>query len=246
MNDVLDDMLRERAQRAFDAEDDSDWHEVLSRAGVQRQRPGRSVVAVAFASLTAIAFLIAPGPGLGYLRGLFGGEPAPPDVKERVASADDGAPANLAPGIDADQTRRLIEIQMSDGRRATLWVAPAKSGDICSYVQRGPHVSGGPGCRAATLPDTAPIDWLLQGATASDQVVLLSGSVSDRINRLSIHYEDGLTSDIELTQQFFLIEISRLYLRAGHHPTSLVGYGLEGAEVGRVTLTGVGIYPPSG
>lgn len=247
MDDVVDDLLRERVQRAFDADDDSDWHDVVRRA--RRRRPSpvrRPVFAVALMGLIAITFLIVPGPGLGYLRGLFGGEPAPPSIEEVMAGADQGAPENLAPGVEAEQTHKLIQIRTSDGRPTILWVAPSQSGGICTYVQRGRRLAGGPGCREQTLPETAPINWLLQGSTPSDRVVLLSGSVSDRIRQLVVSYDDGTTDSIELTQGFFLYEILPERLRTGHQPISLIGYDSSGAEVGRIALAGVGIYPSNG
>jgi len=246
MDEVVDDLLRERMQRAFDVEDDSDWRDVVRRARRRRRHAVRPVFAVALASLTAIAVLIVPGPGLGYLRGLFEGEPAPPGVEEVIAGADKGAPANLAPGIKADETHKLIQIRTSDGRTATLWVAPSISGGICMYVQRGARLSGGPGCRDQSLPTAAPIDWLLQGGTPSSRVILLSGSVSDSIHQLLVSYDDGNIDTIELTQEFFLYEIPPQHLEPGHQATSLVGYDSNGAEVGRVALAGTGIYPSSG
>jgi hypothetical protein len=245
MDSAADRLLRERVQRAFDLGDDADWQDVVRRARTQKRRRSRPLVAVAFAATAAVAALVVPGPGLGYLRGLFAGDPAPPGVKDVIAGANRGAPANLAPQIEADKTHKLIQIQMSDGRTATLWVAPSKSGGVCSYVQRGHRLSGGAGCRGETLPASAPIDWLLQGGTQDDRVVLVSGSVSDRVRDLRVAYDDGTAETLELNQGFFLFEIPSQRLQPGRQPTSLVGYDGNGAEVGRVALGGVGIYPSS-
>jgi hypothetical protein len=243
MDDQFDSMLYRRVTVFADRVDDSDWLEVRRRAGEpSRSRLLSRGALLAAAALVVVGVLAAPGWGLGSrLVDLFSGEPAPPNVKQAVHESDVGAPPGMAPGIEAGETRRLLTVQLADGRHETLWVAPSRSGGVCEYLQRGPVASPGAGCGPTEIP-AGKIYWGLQGHAEHDTTVVLHGRVGGDVASLDLNYADRTTAHLPLTQGFFLYEIPASHFAQGKRPSFLVGNDAGGHEVARALLHPDSLY----
>lgn len=247
MNDRFDSMLSRRLAVFADQVDDSDWLEIRRRAGESRRRRlfsrGAQLTA---AVLVVVGVLAAPGWGLGSrVVDLFSGEPAPPDVQQAVHASDLGAPPGMAPGIEAGTTRKLLTIQLADGRQETLWVAASRSGGVCEYLQRGRVASPGAGCGPAEIP-AGKIDWGLQGGAQNDTTVVLHGRVPGDVASLELSYADGTTARLPLTKGLFLYEIPATHFAQGKRPSLLLGTDASGREVARASLEAepnYGVFP---
>jgi hypothetical protein len=206
------------------------------RAGrVSSARQRRNFALVTAALLAALAFIAAPGWGLGFsVADLFSGEPAPPDVQQTVHGADVGAPPGMAPGIEASETSKVTAITLADGRTETLWVAPTTSGGLCVYAQRG-SLSGGPGC-GPSKPPTDAVDWSIQGRAEYDNTFVIYGRVPDRATRVDLSFADGKSVPLTLTKGFFLYEIPPAHIELEARPFALTAYDDDRNEVANTTL----------
>lgn len=228
-------LIRQRFAALADRTDDSDWSEVQRRAGRGNRRSRLLALAVLAAVGAAIA---APALGLsGKVVHLFGSsEPAPARVEESFATLDVGAPAGMATGVIAEQTRQVLEQPVGEGRRAVLWVAPTKAGGFCMTLGLGkldsaPHELGG-GCdRDRVLPfapglsapgPMSPAGKILRGP------VLYSGSVLiDEARTVRFDFEDGAQATVPLVwvsepidAGFFVYALPEEHWADGHHPTT--------------------------
>ena len=140
----------------------------------------------------------------------------------------------MAPGIKANETRKLITISLGDGRQETMWVAPTKSGGLCVYVQRA-SLSGGPGCGPAEAP-VGKIEWGLQGRAEHDNAFVIYGRVPDAAVDLDLRYADGATARLPLTKGFFLWEIPEARVARGARPASLTAHDSQGDVVGHTVI----------
>lgn len=156
-----------------------DWEDVVSRGGRSARKVARvrgRIVAVAFA--TAVLVLAVPTAlAIAFGRIDFGSsDPAPEAVVAEFATLDTAAPPDMAPQVDARQTRSVRTVT-AGGVRYPLYVAPTRTGGFC-YQWSG---SFG-GCdRLGTTP--LSVSWgqrLVGGHVAaayvdSVEVVLASG-----------------------------------------------------------------------
>lgn len=232
MGDAFDSLISQRVGAYASTVDDSDWLDVERRAAERAPSARRRfrVVAIAAALVAGLGVLAAPGWGVGYdVVDLFTGDPAPAEVQQAVHGADVGAPEGMAPGIDASKTRKLLAIPLADGRQATLWVAPTRSGDLCVYVQRG-SLAGGPGC-GPSAPPVDQVKWGFQGRGEYDDTFLLHGRVPNGTSSLALRFEDGATADISLVKGFFLYQIPSNHLARGARPSAFTAYDSSGNEI---------------
>jgi hypothetical protein len=178
--------------------------------------------------------------------GLFTGEPAPPAVKEAVARVDRDAPPGMSPNVAAGQTRELMQLNLSNGETAVLWVAPTRSGGLCVYVQRSNEpVKDGPGCEPARTSEP-PISWTLQGpAEGAAPIVLLFGRVSlSDAAQVELVFEDGRSMPAAIDRGFFLVEIPSSQHSVGHRVALLRARDAAGRVVATSrVVAGFGIYP---
>lgn len=248
-NDQDDAIARRFAAIAYTTHDDSDWLDVRRRARGVRPRRRRLWIAAGAAATAALFAASASALVFGNrVLGIIVGDPAPPEVRDVVSRVDQGAPPGMAPGVEAEETRQLMGIALSNGDRAVLWIAPTRSGELCTYVQRmSSEPSGGPGCGSAPVSD-APIMWTLQGPGENeDPVVLLYGRTRvEGLSRLRLTFEDGSKRDLLTNQGFFLTEIPRGHQMPGRRPSGLVAYTASGeiAATARI-VAGFGVYPGS-
>jgi hypothetical protein len=241
-------LIRERFSVLVNRNDDADWNAVRRRArrGLRRSR------LLALAVLAAVAVAIAaPALGLsGKIVHLFGSsEPAPARVEESFASLDVGAPAGMAPGVIAEQTRKVLDQPIGDEWRAVLWIAPTKAGGFCmtlglGRVDSAPHELGG-GCdRDRALPfslglgSPGPISRtgkILRGP------VLFSGSVlSDEGSAVAFDFEDGRQATVPVVwvsepidAGFFVYAVPEEHWGEGHRPTTAMLEDEEGTVLAR-------------
>ena len=78
-------------------------------------------------------------------RGLFfsGGEPAPAPVTKDFSQIDVAAPPGMATGVIVGEARDVLEVPLSTGKTAVVWVAPTRSGGFCRFVSENRHTMGG-------------------------------------------------------------------------------------------------------
>jgi hypothetical protein len=208
--------------------------EALAAAiGGRRRRRSRLLLAVAAALL-----LLGGGTAYALAREFLVGEPAPNDVRERVALLN-AVKGELIPRtrrgvrIRADETRLAATIRASTGR-VYLWVAPAAAGDYCflqivgtELPDGGPNLGGG-GCGAAS----GPVAGTRSGSRVRGRwLTLVHGQVRPTVERLVAVYK-GRRLPIRLTGRFFLAELPGI--RDSEAPQlTLVAYDAAGREVGR-------------
>jgi hypothetical protein len=127
--------LEHRFLALVSSHDDSDWLDVRLRARRARAPRTRRTLGVALVGVTILlgALLATPALGLGdRLVELFEDEePAPPRIEKDFADFDVGAPAGMAPGVNAREARHVETFTLGDGRRMALWVAPREAGGFC-------------------------------------------------------------------------------------------------------------------
>lgn len=94
-----------------------------------RRRWFRPVLAVAVLTAAFVGVASAVGLQLPVLD--FGSaEKAPPRVVKDFAGFDVGAPSGMAPGVVAEETRRIMTARFT-GAKHELWVAPTREGGFC-------------------------------------------------------------------------------------------------------------------
>jgi hypothetical protein len=233
MDETFDILLARRLDGHASAVDDSDWRDVRHRAGRQAptwRRPRTFVLAAAI--LLAIGLLAAPGWGLrSSMVDLFTGEQAPPEIQEVARGTGVfGAPRDVV----AEETRRVLAIELSDGRRATLWVAPSASGGTCVLVTRG-KPSGRAECTTGPAP-TDTVEWDVGARGEFDEMVLLRGRAPDGTQRVELEFGDGATAVLAVTKGFFMHEVPLPHHRVGARPSALTAYGVDGDELARTDI----------
>ena len=151
----------------------------------------RLVVAVA----AGVAVLVAAGAALALRADWIDfsqAEHAPPDIVKRFSDLDVQAPPGMAPGVIADQTRR-IPVPDNTGRVWTFWVAPTRSGGWCMEI-----ADVGGGCdRLGAFPVSAAWGaWDSTGKRPDDPRVMteIDGFVRARfVDSLRVRFADGAT-----------------------------------------------------
>lgn len=213
-------------------------HERLERliAGRRDWRSPRLLVLLA-----GIALLIAlGGTAYGLAREYLLGDPAPDPVKQQAAMLNEVKGelipiARRGPGMRVDETKLAAFLDASTGR-VYLWVAPSERSGLCLFTQivgteqpdGSPSMGGGCGSGGRT------IDWGISATRVRDGrlLVLLSGSVSDKVARLELTSE-GETVRVPLQGRFFLAELSG----GGERPSpeipeiELIAYDSVGREL---------------
>jgi hypothetical protein len=222
----------------------SETRSVRSATLTWRRRLHRPRLALAGLVVVLLAVLAAT-PALG-LRGrvvhLFAaGTPAPAPVVRSFAEMERTAPAGMAPGVIADQTREVTRFPLANGQTVVLSVAPTHAGGFCFD-----YSGAGGGCDRdrqlqfanglsipgrVTLEDGAiPGEFLLNG-----QTLIHKGTVA------IVQFEDGDSARVPLVwvsppidAGFFLYEVPQQHRRIGHWPSRLILTDDQGHQLARV------------
>jgi hypothetical protein len=214
-----------------------DWADVRRRARkLSRHRRARSLAAGLACAVVAVA---AATPALG-LRGqivqLFGGgEPAPAPVVEDFSQIDVAAPEGMATGVIAGEARDVLEVPLSTGKNAVVWVAPTKSGGFCRFTStEGRGSMGGGGCdRDRSLPFapgmSIPGPVSPQGEIEAPPVIFHGDTLIHGATTLEIRFEDGESATAPITwvsspidAGFFVYEVPQAHWAQGHRASLLI------------------------
>jgi hypothetical protein len=198
-------------------------------------------------AIVAIAVVLAtPAFGVqGRLANLFGnGGPAPAHVVKEFAGMDVGAPAGMAPGVIAGETREVMAVPLSTGNSAVLWVAPTQSGGFCELVSAsGRRAGGGGGCDRDRLGRFAPGEMIpgpisADGTILKAPVLIYGHALDPRASEVEIHSEDGTVATTKvvwvsapINAGFFIYEVPKENWQAGHRPSKLVLTDASGHQI---------------
>jgi hypothetical protein len=214
----------------------ADWDDVMHRAAARTepvrkrltfrrtvQRRPRLVLA-ACAVLGVLLAAPAFGVGPSFLP-FVGSDRAPSAVVQNFASLDVGAPAGMAPGVIADETRAIR--LSAGGREYTMWVAPTQSGGFCRLLE-----GGGGGCDSDRQ---LPLSVGIGKATPSAPILMAGSVLSHEVATLEIRYQDGTASPITMTwvsepidAALFVAEIAAVHQVNGSRPVEVVARGSSG------------------
>jgi hypothetical protein len=250
MTDRLETVLASRLGELETAAGVPDWTDVRRRA---RRRRVRTRALRGFpAAAVGLAAILAATPAFG-LRGqiaeLFGsGEPAPPPVVESFGQIDVGAPPGMATGVIPNQTRDVMEVPLSTGKNAVVWVAPTRSGGFCLFTStEGRDSMGGGGCdrdrQGQFSPGlTVPGPISPEGEIEAPPVVFDGDTLIHGATTVEIRYEDGESArtpvvwvSTPIDAGFFVYEVPEAHWAAGHRPTALILEDADGKELARNT-----------
>jgi hypothetical protein len=180
----------------------------------------------------------------------FEGSPAPPRVKENLASMNadrddivalfDGAGAEVL----AEEARGVVAVETRHGP-AYLWVAPTRSGGWCTYVespQRGPEGTGTAGCDVGRPShDDALVVGMSSMEYGDDELFLLEGQVERTVRSVEIRFDDGSTEAVPFVERWFLYEVPK----GKEPPFVVVGRDATGRVVDRSRMPSLLERPPS-
>jgi hypothetical protein len=237
MNGRLEEILAARLSELEATTWAPDWGDVRRRA--RRRRTRRNVAKLCSAGAVGLAAIIAATPALG-LRGQIvqffgGGEPAPPPVVKSFGQIDVAAPDGMATGVLSHQTRDVLEVPLSTGKMAVVWVAPTRSGGFCRFTStEGRDSMGGGGCDrdralqfAPGLSIPGPISP--EGEIEAPPVIFDGDTLIHGASRVEIRFEDGDSATVPVTwvsepidAGFFVYEVPQTHWGARHRPVSLV------------------------
>jgi hypothetical protein len=250
MNDHVAHVLAARLTELEVATGSPDWADVRRRAG--RRTTRKRAVRFACTCAVGLAAIVAATPALG-LRGqivqFFGrGEPAPAPVVKDFGEIDVGAPPGMATGVIAGEARDVMEVPLSTGKTAVVWVAPTQAGGFCGFTSTsGRHSTGGGGCdRDRSLPFSPglsiPGPISPQGEILAPPVVFDGDTLIHGATTVEIRFEDGESArtpvvwvSSPIDAGFFVYEVPEAHWRAGHRPVALVLEDSDGNELARDT-----------
>jgi hypothetical protein len=249
VTDRIEQVLSARLGELQAAAGEPDWAEVQRTARRLTSRRRGLRLGTGFA--TALVAVLAATPAFG-LRGqivqLFsGGEPAPAPVVKDFSQIDVGAPPGMATGVVAGEARDVLEVPLSTGKTAVVWVAPSRAGGFCVFVSESRHTMGGGGCdRDRRLPFapglSIPGPISPQGEIMAPPVLFGGDTLIHGAAKLKVEFEDGgsATAPVEwvsapIDAGFFVYELPKEHWQAGHRPTALVLEDADGNELARDT-----------
>ncbi|MDQ2911278.1 MAG: hypothetical protein M3R39_09740 [Actinomycetota bacterium] len=248
MTDRLESRLAAHAAALEAPAGEPNWIDVRRKA--RRLAARRRALRLGATALIAIVAVFAATPAFG-LRGRLiqvfaSSEPAPSRVVKDFAELDLAAPAGMATGVIADEARDVLEVPLSTGKTAVLWVAPTRSGGFCLGLSTsGPRSGGGGGCdRDRSLrfsPGLSiPGPFTSDGRILRPPVVIDGDTLIARAARVEVRYEDGAVAETPVVwvsapieAGFFIYEIPEAHWEAGHRPSVLVVKDRDGKELAR-------------
>jgi hypothetical protein len=239
----MSDPIKDRFEAYKHTENDSDWLDVIGRADL-RPSPGRRWTLALLAAAVALA-LPAIGLGLGGVLPFFSGKPAPARVVKIFDSLHRGFARGMDPGVIANQTRQVLDVDVPGSGRAVLWVAPTHGGGFCDLLEWSGGAGGG--CADHPLGFRTNV-WSSAGYTPPAAVINgatdLPGATTIRVD-----FQDGERVDLPLvwvsnpiSTAFFVYAIPREYWRVGHGPSTL---SLRDADGNVLALRDYGLDLPT-
>jgi hypothetical protein len=219
--------------------DDSDWSDVLRRAG--RARRSRQVSLI-FGLIGAVLVGIASAYAFGHPIIDFGqAEKGPTKIVNDFGSLEVGAPEGMAPGVLPHEARRITSVAI-DGKQHVLWVAPTKQGGFC---EQWSDFFGG--CRADRDGEFAKHIGI-----TSVGLNVLGGSFFQRDGaRLELAYADGKSDEIPfvwvsapIEAGFYLYRVPDAHRLAGHRPTAVSLLDDKGKVLAREPVLDSAASPP--
>jgi hypothetical protein len=205
---------------------------------------------VLVAAIALAALVVAPALGLHrQFVDFWDSESAPDRVETSFADLDIGAPPGMAPGVIADQARRVLRRRVSDRHIVTIWAAPTKAGGFCSHAQireiSGGSRGGSGGCDRDRVLGLAP-GVTIPGPISPDgtiqrEPVIIDGHVAiEDAETVEVRFQNGEAERIPLVwisepidAAFFAYEVPREHWRAGFRPTAVIARDGDGRELAR-------------
>jgi hypothetical protein len=230
----MNDPVHDRFERLKDTHDDADWRDVRRRA--YRRRRVVTLVLTAIAVTVALAL---PALGFGLGTGPFDflhAQKAPERVVKFFDMLHRGFRPAMDPDVIANQTRKVMDVTVTTGRHAVLWLAPAKGGGYCDLIEFD-EVSGG-GCASGKVPLAVSL-W--NAGNYSPPAAVFSGATTlPDARTVAIEYADGATETTPLVwvskpidAAFFIYPIPRSHWRDGHGPVAVALRDAGGHELVR-------------
>ncbi|MGB2876194.1 MAG: hypothetical protein WBB76_12065 [Gaiellaceae bacterium] len=256
MTDRLAQVLSARLGELQAATGEPDWAEVQRKA--RRAATRRYRLRLGVGALAAFVAVLAAMPAFG-LRGqivqfLTGAEPAPAPVVKDFSEIDVGAPPGMATGVIAGEARDVMEVLLSTGKTAVVWVAPTHAGGFCVFVSAsGRRSTGGGGCDrdrslrfAPGLEIPGPVSS--EGKILAPPVIFDGDTLIHGAATVEIRFEDGESAKAPVVwvsppidAGFFVYEVPKTHWSAGHRPVVLVLEDADGNELARSTQVARGL-----
>jgi hypothetical protein len=188
----VDDTLKLRFAALSDPHDDSDWLDVVRRAGAERRR-SRAWLAVPLAA--ALVALLA-GSAFAYYADIvhFGSaEKAPPETLHFFEVLSVAVPPRFEdPQVVLSEARRF-DVPTVHGRRAVrLFLAPARTGGFCTSWGAPVNVGG---CQPA---DSGPLGVKEVFSAGRDAWIALSVN-SQYVASVQVRFDDGAAVELPIT-----------------------------------------------
>ena len=203
--------------------DDGDWTDVVRRtAGARRRRQVYGIVALAALAAVGVASAYA----LGHPVVDFGSaEHGSQKVIDNFGGMDVGAPPGMAPGVIAEQARRIPGLYV-DGKPYNLWVAPTRSGGFCE--------TGGCVSDRSTL--AGHIGVSTTGNKTNTGVSQIDGEfIESGGDRLVLSYKDGTSDEIPfvwvtapIDAGFFVFDIPEAHQVSTRRPVEVTLFDKDG------------------
>jgi hypothetical protein len=233
MNADIDQLLATQFAPTRGPADTADWADVLRRAGLQRKRrPRRLMAAVGAVAALVVVVVATPAFGVGHaLRDLFEGTPPTPDVIHdfeswnasrgwqpgQAPSTSPTASSSLSseyPAVDPQQAHGLISVQLPEGP-AFLWAAPLPDGRECAIFettgaqgsQQGASWGGGQSeCASPTVP--SPPALFGENARPSDIEHRVLTGKAPGASTVVITFADETTTKAPVVEGFFMVAVT--------------------------------------
>jgi hypothetical protein len=221
------DILTQRFARLANDVDDSDWADVLRRAG----HTSRSWLALPLAAALAVVVV---GSALAFHRQIidfFGAEPAPQRVVLDFGRLGIHVTPDLGPKTIPEEARKVMDVEVR-GKQRALYVAPTGDGGFCWLI---PGMQGSCG-RTGPSQGKLGVVWLEgEDGGAAD----ITGHVLDTsVAELELTYEDGMTTEIPITwvsppinAGFYVFDVPDAHQREGHRTRTLRALDEDGDVV---------------
>jgi len=241
-NGNWDDVLR-RAQPRASVDDPM---AKKTRASGQHKRSQRRLIVVGIVLLVAlIALLATPAFGLrAALKDLIGGEPvhfgeaedAPKVIKYQFEDLSLSAPPGMDPRVEFGQARKVGLLTYA-GRKRAVWVAPARDGGFCYFLDRGYG-----GCLRTSSSFLPPLTTTITGGGGSPgstpSITSIGGTVlSDETATVTIEFADGSSVDVPfiyvstpIDAGFFAYDVPKEHQTA-NFPVAVVSRDQHGDEI---------------
>jgi hypothetical protein len=237
-------ILRDRLLATVPALDDADWLDVRRRARAIEapRRRNRRLLAIAAVLAILTALVVNPALGIGErLLDFVEGDPAPENVKRRLAEGADHPPLRVGhrvierpegPKPDLVGARLAVALDSSIGK-VYLWAAPTDDRrGTCTALQLEGHPSSSGNCGTAPSADL-PIVGTGAGdlADGDRSITYIQGQVRADIARLEVTLSSGRVVELRLVDGFFVAELPR-----GVRPLEYRGFDAGGSSVARLRL----------